>query len=112
MPAEADALADLENGDVKADGVEHPGNLVSGHPRELEARPHAFLSKRVAVTNAAGLYADADVAGAGVGELLLDKLKRSARGGNLHGTACDCGHRVGSPGGWMEVGLVEVAEEW
>jgi hypothetical protein len=51
------------------------------------------------------------VAGAGVGELLLDELKRSACGGNLHGTARDCGHSsvFSSAFGWEP--RVEVAEE-
>jgi hypothetical protein len=33
------------------------------------------------------------VAGAGVWELFLYELERSAGGGHLHGTASDCGHR-------------------
>ena len=49
----------------------------------------AFFGERVAVADAAGLHADAHMAGAGIGEFFLDELKRSAGGGNLHGTTCD-----------------------
>ena len=89
MPAETDALADFEYRHIRANGVEDAGNLVAGDAWELESRPHSFLGQRITVTDAAGLHANADVAGAGIGELLLDELKRSAGGGNLHGAACD-----------------------
>jgi hypothetical protein len=87
MPAETDALADFEDGNIGADGVQNAGNFMAGHARVLESRPHTFLGQRIAVTNAAGLHADANVAGAGIRKLLLDKLERSAGGGDLHGTA-------------------------
>jgi hypothetical protein len=32
------------------------------------------------------------MAGAGIGKLLLDKFECSAGGGNLHGSASNCGH--------------------
>ena len=90
VPAEADALAELEERDVGADGVDDAGDLVAGDARDIGVPGHmAFLGERVAVADAAGLHANADMAGAGIGELLLDELKRSAGGGYLHGTACD-----------------------
>jgi hypothetical protein len=49
------------------------------------------------VANAAGLNANANVAGAGLGELFFYKLKSAASGGNLHGTTSDCGHWKKSP---------------
>ncbi len=70
VPAESDALADFEDGDVGADGVEDTGDFVAGDAGELDAGPHAFFGERVAVADAAGLHADADLAGAGIGKLL------------------------------------------
>ena len=87
VPAEADALAGLEERDVGADGVDDSGDLVAGHARKLEAGPQAFLGQRVRVAHPAGMDADADMAGAGIGEFFFDELKRTAGGGYLHGTA-------------------------
>jgi hypothetical protein len=46
----------------------------------------------IAMANAASLNADAHVSGTGLGKLLLDEFERSAGGGELDGTASDCGH--------------------
>ena len=87
VPAEADALAGLEEGDVGADGVDDPGDFVAGGAGELDAGPVAFFGERVAVADAAGMNADTHVAGAGLGKFLFDELERTAGGGDLHGTA-------------------------
>jgi hypothetical protein len=44
------------------------------------------------VADAAGVNANADVTRAGLGKLFFDELKRSARGGYLHGTTFDGWH--------------------
>ena len=54
MPAEADALAGLEERDVGADGVDDAGDLVAGRAGKLDAGPLAFFGERVAVADAAG----------------------------------------------------------
>ncbi len=87
MPAEADALANFKERDVGADGIDDAGHLMAGNTRVSEAGPIAELGERIAVANAAGLNANANVAGAGIGKLLLDKFECSAGSGNLHGSA-------------------------
>ena len=89
VPAEADALAGLEEGNVRADGVDDAGNLVAGGARVLHAGPMAFFGERVAVAHAAGMHADADVTRARLREFLRYELERTAGGGYLHGTAFD-----------------------
>ena len=87
VPAEADALAGLEERHVGADGVDDAGDFVAGDARVCDAGQEADLGERVAVADAAGLHADADVAGAGIGEFALNQFKGSARSGDLDGTA-------------------------
>jgi hypothetical protein len=87
VPAEANALARLEERNVGADGVDDTGDLVAGGARELKAGPVAFLGERITVADAAGVDADADVAGTGLGKFFFDELERTAGGGDLHGTA-------------------------
>ena len=90
VPSEADALAGLEEGDVGSDCVDNAGNLVTGDARELDSGPLAFLRQRVGVADAAGVNADADVAGVRVGEFALLRVGTlAAGGGHLHGTAFD-----------------------
>jgi hypothetical protein len=72
VPAEADAVANLEDGDIGADGIDDSGDLVAGAAGILNAGPQAFLGEHVAVADAAGLDANAYLAGAGRGELFLD----------------------------------------
>ena len=92
MPAQAHALAGFEERHVGADGIDDAGDFMAGNARILDAGPMTQLGKRIAVANAAGLDANANLAGAGLGKLLLDEFECSAGGGNLHGTASDCGH--------------------
>jgi hypothetical protein len=89
VPAETDALAGLEERDVGADDA---GDFEAGRAWILDAGPLAFPGQRVAVTHTAGMHADAYVAGAGLGEFLFDELKRTAGGGDLHGTTFDSWH--------------------
>ncbi len=92
VPTEADALAYFEERNIGADRVDDTGDFMAGYAGVLNAGPIAELGERIAVANAAGLHANADVAGAGLGEFFFYKLKRAAGGGDLHGTTSDCGH--------------------
>jgi hypothetical protein len=89
VPAEADALAGLEKGDVGANGVDDAGDLVAGGAGILDAGPMAFFGERVAMADAAGVDANADLARTGLGEFFFYELERTAGGGYLHGTAFD-----------------------
>ena len=73
VPAQANALAGLEKRNVGADRVDDAGNLVAGGTRKLKAGPMAFFGQRVAMADAAGLDADADVSRAGLGKFLFDQ---------------------------------------
>ena len=86
VPAQADALAHLEDRHVGANRVQHAGDFVAGHARILDAGPDAHFGHRIAVTHAAGLHADAHLSRTRVRKLFLDQLEVSAGGGNLHGT--------------------------
>ena len=60
---------------------------MARYARESEAGPKTLLGQRIAVANAAGLYANAHLTGPWLRKFFLDEFKRSARGGNLHGAA-------------------------
>ena len=92
VPAEAHTLAGLKERHIGTDGVDDPGNFMAGNARILDAGPMTQLGKRIAMADAAGLNANANVAGAGIGKLLLDEFECSAGGGDLHGTTSDYGH--------------------
>ena len=62
---------------------------MAGNAREFEAGPETKLGERVAVADAAGVDADADLAGSRIGELLFNEFEGSAGGGDLHGAASD-----------------------
>jgi hypothetical protein len=97
VPTETNALAYFEERDIGADGIDYGGDLMAGYAWVLNAGPIAELGERIAVANAAGLDANANVAGPGLGELFLDEFKCAACGGDLHGTTSDCGHGGNSP---------------
>jgi hypothetical protein len=94
VPTEADALAYFEERDIGADRIDDAGDFMAGDARVLNAGPIAELGERIAVADAAGLDANANMAGAGAGfrEFFFYELKSAARGGNLHGTTSGCGH--------------------
>src|ERR1035441_9935937 len=86
MPAETDALTGLEERNVGRGLVDDSGDLMPRNTRIGDARPQAQLGEHVAMTDAAGLDADAHMPGAGGWEFLLNQLEVSAGSGNLHGT--------------------------
>lgn len=61
---------------------------------KLKPGPDALFGEGVAMADAAGLDANADMSGRGVGECFLDELESAAGGGHLHGTALNCRHGV------------------
>ena len=104
VPTKSDALAYFEERDIGTDSINNAGNFMTGNAGILNAGPKPELSQQVAVANAAGLDPNANVAGAGLGELFFYKLKCAACGGDLHGTTSDCGHGKKSPITWTDDG--------
>src|SRR5262245_56314234 len=84
MPADADALAAREGRHSGAHLVDDSGDLMARNAGEADARVLAILGQRVAVTDSAGLDADADVPGRRVGNLALDHLELAAGLGYLY----------------------------
>src|SRR5713226_5791858 len=83
VPAHADALALLPTGDAGAEFGDDAGNFVAGGTRVGQAGPEPVSYKGVAEADAAGLHADADLAGAGLGDFALLELEVCAGlGGN------------------------------
>src|SRR5271163_1820303 len=101
MPAEADALPGFEDGHVGADRVDDSGDLVAGDSGICETGPETFLGEHVAVADAACLDANADLAGAGLGEFFLDQFKWGMGGWYLYGASLDGWHSFFSPVGWI-----------
>src|SRR5262249_28533589 len=96
VPADTDALPRLPRGHVRANLIDHAGNLVARHARVHEAWPAAFPGQDIAVTDAAGLDPNSDVPGTGLRDLALDDLEVGSGLGDLchfhrrHGFApCD-----------------------
>jgi hypothetical protein len=79
MPADSDALAFFPMGDARAGLVYNSGDFVAGDARVLDTGEDAFLGDHVAVTDAAGLNLDSDLACAGLGDVALDHFKITAR---------------------------------
>jgi hypothetical protein len=79
MPTKSDALARLEQRDVRAYRIHYACNLMAGHSRKLQTGPQTFFCKRVAMANAACLHANANLPWTGFGKFFLNKLKGSLR---------------------------------
>jgi hypothetical protein len=75
---------------------------MPGHAGIGDAGKEPEFRDGIAVADSAGLDADADMAGAGVGKFTLDDFKSSARGGDLYGTARYRWHGYFSPALWMK----------
>src|SRR5262249_20268244 len=82
VPADPDALALPPGGDTGADQVDDAGDLVPGHARIRDARPQTILGERIAVADAPGRAAEAEVSGGWLGVLALDQLEFGAGLGN------------------------------
>src|SRR5207253_11127740 len=82
-PSDADTLAGLPSGHVRADGVDQSDDLVPWNARVLNAGKDPLLGEGVAVADPAGLDLDAYLAGGGVGNRPLDDLERAVRAGDL-----------------------------
>src|SRR4029079_7819094 len=77
VPADPDALTLLPRGDAVADRVHDARDLVTGDARVLD-RKESLFHQDVAVTDAAGLDPDHDLARARRWHVALDPLERSA----------------------------------
>ena len=87
MPAQAHALAGLEERHIWRHRIHNAGHLVARYARIGNARKNAELGDGIAMANAAGLYADAHMSGPRFGKFLLHHFKGSAGGGDLHCTS-------------------------
>jgi hypothetical protein len=61
VPADTDALALLELGDIIPNRIDATDDLVAGYPGIFDVRHRALLDKRVTVTHPTGLDIDADL---------------------------------------------------
>jgi hypothetical protein len=95
VPAETDTLADFEDGHIGGEGVDDAGYFVAGDAGILDGEDTVF-GDGVAVTNAAGLHADAHMAGAWFGEFALHQLEITA----------GCGYLKSSSGNTRHIGLL------
>lgn len=87
VPTHSHARSRLPLGDLGADGIDHPGNLVARHARIGAPRPSSLFGQRVAVTQAAGLDFDPHLARTRLRNLALNKLQRTLWAGGF-----DCTH--------------------
>ncbi len=71
MPADADALALLPGRDAGAELGDDARDFVAGGTGIDHAGPQSVLDEVVAEADTAGLHADADLAGAGLGDFAL-----------------------------------------
>jgi len=85
VPADAHAFADLPLGHVGSDLVDPLGNLVPRDARQRQAWEAPSSDEGVAVTNAASLHLDANLARTGLGHIALDDLERGPRLRRLNG---------------------------
>ena len=84
VPADPYALARLPVGNVRADGIDTPGDFVAGNPGILQPRPEPILDHDIAVADPAGLHFDAHLPVAGLRDRALDQLELPAGLAHLH----------------------------
>jgi hypothetical protein len=75
VPAHSDPLTNGPSSDAGANSVDHSNDLMSRHPRVLNARQLSVLGKRVAVTDSAGLHLDANRPRAGLWDVTFHNFK-------------------------------------
>src|SRR5579871_608335 len=92
VPAKTDTLADLEEWHAFTNGIDDAGYLMAGDARIRDSGKKAKLGNRIAMTDSAGLHANAHLTGAGFWKLLLNQFESSACCGHLQGTSGHCGH--------------------
>src|SRR5436190_778936 len=86
--ADPDALAHPPAVHALAERFDHAGDLVPRHARMVDSGKAALLDERIAVADAARVYAHERLAEAGLGDLSLDQLELAAGLAHLH-----CPHR-------------------
>jgi hypothetical protein len=87
MPSQSHAWAGLDQGNVCANRIHHPGHFMPRNLRVRDPRKQPEFCNRIAVANTAGLHANTHMSPPRLGKLTLNHLKISTCGGNLHGTA-------------------------
>lgn len=89
--ADADAVTGLPGGDAGPDGVNDADDLMPRNEGARGVAAQAFHGQHVGVADAAGLHAQAHLAGCGIKQLALDQLEVVGAGG-LEGPVCghDC----------------------
>jgi hypothetical protein len=92
VPAEADALANLEDGNIGADFVEDSSNFMTGYAWIGDAGKSAIFCDGVAVTNPACLHTNAHMAGTGRRELALYQFEWTTGRSDLKSTTFNTGH--------------------
>jgi hypothetical protein len=85
MPAHADALARLPEGDVGTNGIDATGNLVSGDARILKTGPVSLFHQRVAVTDATSFDLNANLMAAWLRDRTFDNFEVSTWLADLNG---------------------------
>jgi hypothetical protein len=71
VPSEANTLACLEQGHIRADGIHNARNLVPWNARIGDAGQEAELGDRIAMADAASLHADAHMPRSWLGKFFL-----------------------------------------
>ena len=78
VPTDADSLTSCPCGYVGAQGIESPGDLMTGDTWILKSGPDAVLYQDVAVANAAGLDPYTHLAGPRFGNVAFDEFPIAA----------------------------------
>lgn len=78
VPADSDALACLPRSHPVADCIDSTCDFVPWYAWVFESSPKAFFDKRVAVTDAACLYFDADLPIAGLRDVAFHDIPISS----------------------------------
>src|SRR5580704_6593416 len=91
-PAHPDPHAHVPTFHVRTQGVDHADHFMAGNAWIAEPRHVTFDDEGVTMADPAGVYADADLVTAGVGQVALLQAERRARFRNEH-----CAHL--QPGG-------------
>src|SRR5262249_27268983 len=69
---------------TRANLVDHSSHLVTRDTRVVQSGPVAFFHKQVAMTDPTGLHFDANLVGAGCGDLALYDFELPSRRMNLN----------------------------